>query len=340
MNSTACCLLVAPWLFIAPQREVAPRFAPRPGARVAKQFDLEVELRDAAIEIDGQAFWSLGPKTIRLLTSSKFTDTYVKTEAGRPLDLLRSFGEISGKWEADGVRTDIVGFYALSGCAVRFVWDPKRGDYSRTLEVGKVRDLHEEQLVEDLDLRGFLPEEPAQPGEKWIAHGRPVVDALFGSTEMGLLGMPKEQELEVLIRDVLLRPFRELGDRRLEIACVLAGSDDTLEPDEMEIKLQLFDRFDVNATEAVNDFFLAMARSSPPMLKVDFAGTEWNVDGRGKLVWNVAENRLVAFDLDARVHLECVLEIPWGRGGERSARHVRLRSEGDIKWTVRAQEPR
>ncbi len=326
---------------MAPQHEVELSFAPRPGTTLAKQFDLEVELGYVAIEIDGQEFLALGHSPIRLLTSSKFTDTYVKTEAGRPLELLRSFGEISGKWEAEGLRTDIVGFYSLSGCAVRFVWDPKLCDYSRTLEVGKVRDLHEEQLVEDLDLRGFLPEEPVVPGAKWTAHGRRIVDALFGSTEMGLLGMPKEQELEVLIRDVLLRPFRKLGDKRLEIACVLAGPDDTLEPDETRIDLQLFDRYELDATEAVNEFLRGMAGPSPSMWRVDSVRTEWKVDGRGKLVWNVAEKRFSAMDLEAKIRLECICEMPGLFGRENTTpTRIRLVSDGTIRWTLRARKPR
>ncbi len=180
------------------------------------------------------------------------------------------------------------------------------------------------------------------PGAKWTAHGRPVVDALFGSTEMGLLGMPKEKEIEVLIRDVLLRPFRELGDKRVEIACVLARPDDTLKPDETRIDLQLFDRYELDATDAVNDFFRAMAGSSPAMLKVDSARTEWKVDGRGKLVWNVAENRFVALDLEAKIRLECIFicDMPWRYGGKTTPGNlVRLVSEGTIRWNLSTQKP-
>jgi hypothetical protein len=329
-------LLLALWLFIPPQHEGQPMFAPRAGATVTKNFDLAVEVRDITVEIDGQEFLALGQSPIRLLTSSRFTDTYVKTEAGRPLELLRTFDEISGKWEVDGLRTDIVGFYSLSGCAVRFVWDQKLCDYSRTLEVGKVRDLHEAQLVEDLDLRGFLPEGRTKIGTKWTAHGRPVVDALFGSTEMGLLGMPREQELEVLIRDVLLQPFRELGNRRLAIECVRVELDEPGIAAMALVELRLVDKYELDVTETLNQFFRSLYPSWSTALRVDSACISLDIDGQGRLQWNLAENRFEELDLAARLHLQCDLEMSrFMAAGSSPTMRVRLHSDGDAKWTVR-----
>ena len=114
-----------------------------------------------------------------------------------------------------------------------------------------------------------------------------------------------------------------------------------MEPDETRIDLQLFDRYELDATEAVNEFLRGMAGPSPSMWRVDSVRTEWKVDGRGKLVWNVAEKRFSAMDLEAKIRLECICEMPRRHGRENTPpTRIRLVSDGTIRWTARARKPR
>jgi len=325
-------LLVA-LLSLAPQHGGPLAFAPRAGSSVVKQLEFELTMSEPAFAWDAGELWNLGGPPLRLSTSLTLTDSYASVSAGRPLDWMRRVDATSGKFEHGGRRRDVVGFFSLLGCAVQFERRKDEQQFARTLAEGSAEDLHIEDWVEDLDLRGFLPEGEVKPGEKWIAHGRPVMDALFGPSEMGFLGTPRDQRTETLVRDVLLSRFRELGDKGLEIECARSRSDEALEQPGTKIELLLEDKGVLDVTDTINEFLQRMDSNTFDAGPVSM---EWKVDGSGSLMWDPTQGRFESLDFAADLQLEFTCSLSATPGGLRPG-SLRLRSVGVGKWTYRAK---
>jgi len=316
-------------------------FAPRAGTTVAKRAELAVELLDTTVSVNGRD-WTLGDDgVIRFVTSLAFVDTYARVTAGMPRELRRRFDEVAGWWEFNGERHEVEGCSALTGCTVRFAWSPERGAQVRTLEVDEssVPRLGErlEGLVEDLDLRAFLPAGPIEPGARWRATGEPVMHALFGPLESGLVGIPAGVTAEALIRDVLLRPFRALGNEVLEVECWLIDDACPADAREVRIELRLVDRFELDVTSEVTELLRAWGGAGPP-LDVAGAAVAWRCDGRGELVWDTVEQRFATFDLEVRVDVDCRVDFPsaWASGAPHG-HSIQIRSEFDATWSMDAE---
>ena len=326
--------LMACLLLVEPRQEVKLVFAPRDGSSVVKQADFSIEFHSLSIDIEGHDYGDQGLTPLGLQTSAKFTDTYVKLAEGRPTELLRRFDELSGKWDEPRRRQDIGGFYALSGCTVRYLESQETQTLECTLKEGTAPGVRVGDLVEDMDLRGFLPAEAMKSGAKWTARGRPVMDALFGATEFGFAGISAEHEPEGSLVKFFLRPFRELGNKQIELTCTLVD-DDSLAPELARIELRQQDKFHVDITDAVNEYLRVATNSE---WRIDRFELDWDVDGKGRLLWNTALNRFESFDFEAEVDLDVLIELPNPQPGNGKAGWcIRLHLEGLAEWSTQVR---
>jgi len=319
-------------LFVEPRQEVKLVFAPRAGSSVAKQADFSIAFRSITTEVDGNSRDDISLSPLRLHTSVSFTDTYAKLAEGRPQDFLRNFTKLIGTLEAPKMPMEIGGFDALSGSAVRFVWSERAQSFERRLERGKARGLRLEELVEDMDLRAFLPAKALKVGSEWTARGRGVMDALFGAIESGLAAVPAEHEKEAEMHKFFLRPFRGLGNEQVEFSCTLAEADSSA-PALARIELKQKDSFELDIADAANEY---MGSTTDSQLYIERLALEWKVDGKGLLSWNTAENRFEAFDFEAEVEIDVLIEVPYsGPGGIAGSWKVRIHMEGIANWSTK-----
>lgn len=115
------------------------------------------------------------------------TDQYGPLLDGRPEVLRRTFEELSGvsteestgpEGESDETSDDKSS--PLEGATVVFTWDEDEQAYSAEFEAGGDEDLLDD-LVEDMDLRGFLPEGFVEQGDSW----EPGIEAFNTLLESG-----------------------------------------------------------------------------------------------------------------------------------------------------------
>jgi hypothetical protein len=316
-------------------------FARRAGTSVAKRAELAVELLDTTVSFNGRDQRFGEDEVIRFVTSLACVDTYARVTDGVPRDLRRRFDEVAGWWEFNGKRQEIEDFSALTGCTVRFEWSPEREAHVRTLEVDEssVPRVAEriDGLVEDLDLRAFLTAGPIEPGARWRATGEPVMHALFGPLESGLVGIPAGVTAEALIRDVLLRPFRELGKERLQVECRLIGDTRQADDTEARIALRLVDRFELDVTNEVSECLRAWGGAASSIV-VAGAAVAWRCDGKGELVWDTALQRFVSFDLKVRVDIDFRMDFPSASDSAVPRVHaLQIRSECEATWSMVAE---
>lgn len=183
--------------------------------------------------------------------------------------------------------------------------------------------------------RTVTPEEGVANGAEWQIKGRSLVDALFGSTEMGLIGIPKDHINESLVRDVLLRPFRELAESQADLHCKYVESYEPQQTRFAEFSLRHEDRYRLDITDQLNECLRAQGASwaAYHLIASDFL-LDWKVDGSGTLLWNVTEGHYESLEFEARVEVEAGLEIE----AQGQTHKIKFSAEGTCKWTMRAKQ--
>ncbi|MFM7282977.1 MAG: hypothetical protein ACKO32_14485, partial [Planctomycetia bacterium] len=147
---------------------------------------------DFRIEVDGNEIDAEGMPDISIAvtnkTSVKVTDEYVKMGEGKPLVLKRTFDELAGDsvekvdlpegapggdQEKETKRES-----KLEGQTITFTWKEKEEEYEASYgEDSKDGDAELiADLTEDMDLRGFLPDEGVKPEDSWELTARELFE--------------------------------------------------------------------------------------------------------------------------------------------------------------------
>lgn len=162
--------------------------------KLTKTFvdDASFSTTDFRMEVDGKEIEAEGMPEISISVSNKtsvtVTDEYVKMAEGRPAVLKRTFDKLSGDstekvdlpegapggdQEKETKRES-----KLEGQTITFTWDAKEEEYTASYpEDNKDGDPELiEDLTEDMDLRGFLPEKSVKEGDSWELAGRVIFE--------------------------------------------------------------------------------------------------------------------------------------------------------------------
>jgi hypothetical protein len=88
---------------------------------------------------------------------------------GRPQSLVRTYEELGGvqTFETAEQEAERPQSSELEGLAVRFTWDEDEQVYERSFEDDEGDDELLEPLLEDMDMRAFLPEDDVDEGDSW-----------------------------------------------------------------------------------------------------------------------------------------------------------------------------
>lgn len=170
-------------------------FQPGKGTRWRKSFTVatETELEQFRVVFGGEEVPAeFLPQMDMTLTSEAefaFVDGYGSLQDGRPLSLQRKFEAIDSKdsssfsMEGEGTSPEshdsaVVGHSAIEGKTVEFEWDASSEAYARHEGEGATSEELLAGLVEETDLRSWLPEEDIAIGASWKLEGE-ALDALL-----------------------------------------------------------------------------------------------------------------------------------------------------------------
>ena len=206
--SAALPALALTTLLAASAREDAPSFAPESGLVLVKTFEHHVERTIADIEVtmngESQEIPEVPDVSIVDHEVIVVSDTYSEVEDGRTLELERTFVSLGNTQTVTSDEEDREEDETseLEETTVVFTWDADDEEYSVAFaedEDGD-EDLLDE-LVEDMDLRAFLPDSEVDEGDTWTVgvEGYHVLASPGG--ELAILGEDGEADEE--------REFRE-----------------------------------------------------------------------------------------------------------------------------------
>jgi hypothetical protein len=173
-------LLLLPLPLLAGAAAEKPAFLPQEGTSQTKRFALasEMTLEDLTVEVDGNDVSSMAGNiemAWKVDQTVAVTDHYESTTDGRPAKLRRSYNEIEHKTHISGSNpmtgeqeSDVPASSELEGATVVFSWNEGDSDYD--VAYADDADGDEElltDLVEEMDLRGFLPGKDVAAGDSW-----------------------------------------------------------------------------------------------------------------------------------------------------------------------------
>lgn len=272
------------------------------------------------------------------------TDGFVRTRTNQPLELVRTFDDISGEMsgtlkletadsefemELEGDRSS-----PLNSIGVRFVWDADESAY----EVKYADDLAaDEDLIEGLLPDGhfiaLLPEdgEDVEVGAEWDVDPTRFAAALMPFGDLPLETETSLSALEGVLDPLLLPgPFEVLrGEAAGEVKATLAREEEGI------ATIEIVADFTV-ATDQAERIRPLVASALPDgvVARLRRAGYDAAVDGVATLRWDLTANRMVDFEFEADavvgIELDFTVEIE-GQAGPFMIEESRV---GEIAFRV------
>jgi len=327
-----------------PSGEGALAWQPAEGATLSRTFREETDWSLTAMnQTAGGAERELDVPELSGLTrrALEVVDELVELGEGRPALLRRTVAAAEKSSTTDFAFQDVEESYdfeletPLSGQTVTFRWD--EGDEDWRVDSEHVDSGLLEGLREDLDLRALLPDEPAGEGSEWTVDLETLIDVLRPGGALGFTrdSPPEGPYAALTATDVIATSLISAadvadavwGELRLEWSETREEDGRTLAVIELELEGDL----SADVTERIAR--LTEESSShgkrDPELSVD-----WEVEGKGQLVWDLAAGHFASFEL--AFEGPAAVEMAWVEGGERPY-DVELTVGLDIATVLRAE---
>lgn len=283
------------------------RFAPAEGLTLKKSISLvnEMVLDDMRMLMNGEP----PPMAMEMEMAGttnvtiSVTDQYVKTGEGRPAKLARSYDELSSNSNMDMTvpmageqKIEATGSSELTGKTVHFTWNAETSSFEAAFpEEAQADEALLKDLVEDMDLRGLLPEGDVSVDAEWDVDPAYVMEIIgpggdlkikadnpeFEQMSMGSMG----GDLRQMMGDVngtfkgKFKGFREEGD--LKLAVIALTLDVESSSDMTELMREQIAKQEIPGGE----------------MSIESADAEMTLKGEGELLFNAAAGHFHSLSL-------------------------------------------
>jgi len=290
------------------------RFAPEAGTELAKTFNTTVELSldEMRMVMNGEEQdASMLQMEMTMTNSSEFawTDTFGTTTDGHPARLARTFNALSNTTTTSqsnqftgSVDNDVSSASELEDKTVNFVWNEDESKYDASFPEDDDSDVELlDDLIEDTDLRGFLPESAVAVGDTWSIDANYLINLMGPGGNLKLV--PDEADMpdgagpspgsdlsfsEMLGEiegdvDCEYKGLREVDGNKF--AAIAISVDVTSANDLTEMIKEKMDAIDMSEQGVEMDF--------------QSADVELAIEGEGTLLWDLEAGHFASFDLSA-----------------------------------------
>lgn len=318
------------------------RFQPEDGSSVDRTFDIEATffLDDIQVNVDGQEMppeMMMGELDGGILVhlAMEVSDEFVRSEGGRPLELVRSYESMTVEAGPEGETEEMEDTPEIVGRKIRFRWDPDQEVYVKTYADDEDGEAAEELdgLEVDFDCTALLPDDEVSEGDTWTVEG----------TELGSVFLPggmifdqpegEDAEMAEMVKEALQEQFEEaFSDFAIE--CKYLGKQDG---GLGEIEL----RFDGDASIDLTDVIMNAVEMQAGEMPIDIDATvtlDLELEGQGTLLWNLENGHLSSLSLsnDMTMMLDASADISGAPDGDHSV-EASLEMSGEGKWSLTAE---
>jgi len=337
------CACAATCLALAPASDTVS-FHPADGSSAAKKCAIhsEFSLGDVSAVVDGQDVSENLPPDLEFAIEvlMEVTDDYVRSGAGRPLELIRSYDELSLEWSAEGggesQSESADEFAELEGRRVRFRWNDDEKEYDVSFHESEGDPELLEGLGVDMDLLALLPEDEVSEGDRWSVEARELGSVFFFGSDPGKLRPDVQGEGAEVFQQIeaeLLPQLEKLGED-FKTECEYKGRREVDGRSLGVIRLALKGDGSMDLASLI-----AAAIEKQPMpeevdVSISAATLGLRVEGEGELLWDLEAGHLHAFEMTADIEIDLEFDIDaTAPDGDHSA-EVSAELLGEATWKV------
>jgi hypothetical protein len=353
-NLSVAALLCAPVLLAFQPRGTSVAFGVAEGASKTKTITnvVTLSLDEMSMMMGGQP----SPMTpnIELTTESTTTieivDDYDKMGDGAPKKLTRTYQTLS-KSESKEMEMEVMGQVTnqdssndaaseLEGVSVVFSWDDDAGEYVASFPDEDGDEELLENLSEDMDFRGLLPDGDVDEGDEWKLDPIDLGDLLAAGGDLKFVPEDSEDEDPMSMGGDMGSAndwFNE--DIEGEAKAVFEGTrktDDGVEVGVIKLTFAIS-----NAIDATEEAQEAMENGEMPPgvedMSINSVDVEVELEGEGTLLWNLKEGYLYSFDVTSEMLLNMDMSMSISAQGMDIEIDQGMEFAGDMSTSVTVQ---
>jgi len=292
-----------------------PSYQPKQGTTLSKRVSIEneLELDDMSLEVNGQDMSEMAGQVeigLKVTMQLSVTDNYEALAGGRPTKLKRSFDEITSNTHVSGSNPmagseekDIPLKSELEGATVVFSWDEDESSYRVTFDGQEGDEDLLDQLEENLDLRGFLPDGEVAEGDSWDIPAEAVKAALAPG---GDIKLRPEGDSDPMSGMNQFSQNDMIGELDGEFTAVYAGTREEEDGTRVAvIRLKIEANSARDMTEHLDEIQEQMKGNLPPGLEVDISAldSEYGLEAEGELLWSLEAGLVHELSLSGEVRM-------------------------------------
>jgi len=306
-------------LALAPTPADTIAFGPKKGTKLEKRFEMNMTLekRSMTMSVGGQDLPAemLEDATMDLSMSRtvEVEDEYREIDGDRPDLLARTYTKLSdlseqkvlmiGMEEAQEEKKEKES--DLEDQTVLFRWNEKESKFDKEWVGDGADDALLEDLEEDMDLRGIMPEKDVSVGDSWKIDLKEF-DEIFGSGgDLGFTDDDDDDDEGTDFEDNLT------GD----VTCTYKGV--------QEIDGRKLAR--ITATCKAKTFQDDDAKEKQPAMRM-----EYDISMEGEILWDLGGKHLVSYKLDGEVSSDMTLTQELDMNGQKGELLIKIELAGKI----------
>lgn len=322
---------MAPWV-------AGLAFAPAADTTVTRQhtFQLDFELGDISVVVDGQDFSEMIPGDFEATVDSKveMRDTFVSSGGGRALELIRTFVSIEAEVEAMGESQEMDDADKMVGKSVRFQWNEDDGDYDVSYHECEGDEDDLDSLSADMDLSVLLPGREVAAGDTWTVPTDKLRTLLMLDK---LTDSVPDDEMGQIVAAELFPQFDSMLES-FKVSCEYKGE---REVDGRSVGVIAVDLLGEGLVDLESVIVAAIESQNAGMdidLSVNTAELTIGMTGKGELLWDLKAGLLRSFDLSADLEIGGSLSLDADAAGESHAMEGEVELLGRGSWKIRTQD--
>jgi hypothetical protein len=330
-------------------------FAPEEGSALSKTFVMggQFELDELSLIVSGQDVGGmLGQIEVSMEqeTRIEITDTYAKVADGRPLELVRSFDALSTRFNmsvspAEVEMPEFESSSPLEGKSVAFKWNEEKQEYERSFRDGEGEEALLEDLLEDMDLRTFLPAGEVAPDGTWTVELAEIQSAFMpgGNLRFEPEGMEVDEEAMKMFEEIFGDFGADLGDLlEGECKCTFKGAreEGAARVAEIEIELEVAASLDLASLleKAIRAAIEQQGVGESFDLSIDTADLNFDFEGSGTLLWDLGANRVHSLQIGGDVTIDMDFGVSVEVEGESQKVDASIGMSGSLRQDVTTAE--
>ena len=324
------------------------KFAPEAGSTVTKTFNTnsDFSLDDMTVLINGEPNPMMPEISMQMVITQNVTvtDTYDAVGTGRPTKLTRKFDSTTMDMEMN-MEMDMMGetqtedgngsgTSKLDGTTVVFTWDEESGSYKAAFPEGAEGDAALlENLAEDMDLRGLLPESgELTVGDTYDVKLTSLIDVFAPGGDLKLDVEMEGAENMGGPDPAMMADFRRIFEEMVagEATGKYVG---TKEVDGVTVGVIEL-AFKINASRDMSEFVSEIMGDQMPEgmdMSVNRLDVEFAYEGGGELHWNLAAGRAQGLALKGNADINMDMEMAMDMGGQAMTISMEMAMSGTLE---------